>query len=219
MSFTETFQTWQTWFKLGARQTERGHRSVIKAFSMESITIYWASEMKSLCEDYVNSVTHNTPFLKHNSFLDKENAFLLVANTYFCSFPRYKMASHSCQQPSQPRQQRGRGNRGRGGGRGRGRGRGVFKRTTTSNYHHYSRPTTTPLSDSTNNRDRASLASLSTLELPPSATETDIKAAFKSLAMKWHPDKWTREPPFNKKFAEGRFKEISAAYQQLKSIL
>src|SRR5258706_15730732 len=48
------------------------------------------------------------------------------------------------------------------------------------------------------------------LGVPRNATEAEIKAAYRKLALKHHPD---RNP--GSKEAEGRFKEISAAYQVL----
>ncbi|XP_029698337.1 dnaJ homolog subfamily B member 6b isoform X2 [Takifugu rubripes] len=44
-----------------------------------------------------------------------------------------------------------------------------------------------------------------------SATQDDIKKAYKKLALKWHPDK----NPENKEEAEKRFKELSQAYEVL----
>jgi DnaJ family protein B protein 6 len=44
-----------------------------------------------------------------------------------------------------------------------------------------------------------------------SASPSDIKKAYRKLAMKWHPDK----NPDNKKVAEEKFKEISEAYEVL----
>ncbi len=49
------------------------------------------------------------------------------------------------------------------------------------------------------------------LELPKTASENDIKKAYRRLALKWHPDK----NPDNSKEAEKRFKEISEAYEVL----
>lgn len=49
------------------------------------------------------------------------------------------------------------------------------------------------------------------LELTVSASEHEIKKAYRRLALKWHPDK----NPDNQKEAEKRFKEISEAYEVL----
>lgn len=49
------------------------------------------------------------------------------------------------------------------------------------------------------------------LEIPRSATETDIKKAYRKMALKWHPDK----NPDNKIEAETKFKKISEAYEVL----
>ena len=49
------------------------------------------------------------------------------------------------------------------------------------------------------------------LGLKKSATEAEIRKAYKKLAMKWHPDKNRN----NQAEAEARFKEISEAYQVL----
>ncbi|KAF2282552.1 hypothetical protein GH714_038169 [Hevea brasiliensis] len=49
------------------------------------------------------------------------------------------------------------------------------------------------------------------LKVNRSATDDDLKRAYKRLAMKWHPDK----NPANKKEAEAKFKQISEAYDVL----
>ncbi|KAK3731520.1 hypothetical protein QZH41_008543 [Actinostola sp. cb2023] len=49
------------------------------------------------------------------------------------------------------------------------------------------------------------------LDVPKSATEQDIKKAYRRLALIWHPDK----NPNNKEEAEEKFKEISEAYEVL----
>lgn len=47
------------------------------------------------------------------------------------------------------------------------------------------------------------------------ATDDEIKAAYRKLAVKWHPDRHATETDTKKKEAEDKFKEISEAYSVL----
>ena len=49
------------------------------------------------------------------------------------------------------------------------------------------------------------------LELNKSATESDIRKAYKKLALKWHPDRHN-ESEESKKLAEKQFRDINDAY-------
>ena len=49
------------------------------------------------------------------------------------------------------------------------------------------------------------------LEIPKTATDDQIKKAYRKLALKWHPDK----NPDNRAVAEEKFKEVSEAYSIL----
>jgi curved DNA-binding protein CbpA len=52
----------------------------------------------------------------------------------------------------------------------------------------------------------------SVLGINKTATEQDIKAAFKSLALKWHPD---MRPPSRRRETHRRFIQINEAYETL----
>jgi pilus assembly protein FimV len=54
----------------------------------------------------------------------------------------------------------------------------------------------------------------SVLQVPKTATETEIKKAYRVLALKWHPDK----NPDDVKASEEKFKEIGEAYSVLSNI-
>ena len=53
------------------------------------------------------------------------------------------------------------------------------------------------------------------LELDRNATEKQIKANYKRLALKYHPDRQANKTDAEKKEAEEKFKEISWAYSIL----
>ena len=53
------------------------------------------------------------------------------------------------------------------------------------------------------------------LEIQETATEDEIKKAYKKLAIRWHPDKQNEKTDVEKKEAEEKFKEIAEAYEIL----
>lgn len=53
------------------------------------------------------------------------------------------------------------------------------------------------------------------LGLQKGASADDIKKAYRKLAMKWHPDKWTQASEAEQKTAEQNFKEVGEAYAVL----
>lgn len=53
------------------------------------------------------------------------------------------------------------------------------------------------------------------LGVEKTASENDIKKAYRKLAMKYHPDKFSNASETEKKEAEEKFKEINEAYQVL----
>ena len=53
------------------------------------------------------------------------------------------------------------------------------------------------------------------LEVSKDATEDEIKKKYRSLAKKFHPDKWTNGSESEKKEAEQKFKDIAEAYEVL----
>ena len=53
------------------------------------------------------------------------------------------------------------------------------------------------------------------LGVTKSATADEIKAAYRKLALKWHPDRWVNASDAEKKTAEENFKEAAEAYSVL----
>ena len=53
------------------------------------------------------------------------------------------------------------------------------------------------------------------LGLQKGASAEEIKKAYRKLALKWHPDKWTQASEAEKKTAEQNFKEVGEAYAVL----
>lgn len=55
-----------------------------------------------------------------------------------------------------------------------------------------------------------------TLGVSPSATDDEVKAAYRSLALKYHPDRYAGKSDAERQAAEEKFKEINAAYEAIK---
>lgn len=53
------------------------------------------------------------------------------------------------------------------------------------------------------------------LGLKKGASADEIKKAYRKLALKWHPDKWSQSSDEEKKTAEANFKEVAEAYDVL----
>lgn len=53
------------------------------------------------------------------------------------------------------------------------------------------------------------------LGLQKGASADEIKKAYRKLAIKWHPDKWTQASPAEQQTAEKNFKEVGEAYAVL----
>ena len=51
------------------------------------------------------------------------------------------------------------------------------------------------------------------LEIEPSATDQEVKKAYRTMAKKYHPDKVISENEAIKKGAEEKFKEVQKAYE------
>jgi DnaJ like chaperone protein len=54
------------------------------------------------------------------------------------------------------------------------------------------------------------------LEVPPDATDEEVKAAYRKMAVKYHPDKVEHLGPEIRKSAEEKFQHLQAAYEEIK---
>jgi len=54
------------------------------------------------------------------------------------------------------------------------------------------------------------------LEISPDATDEEVKAAYRKMAVKYHPDKVEHLGPDIRKSAEDKFKQLQAAYDEIK---
>ncbi|XP_065857003.1 uncharacterized protein [Euphorbia lathyris] len=59
------------------------------------------------------------------------------------------------------------------------------------------------------------LSYYSVLEVTSDSSAHDIKQAYHRLAMKWHPDRWTRSPSHVLSDAKSKFQQIQQAYSVL----
>lgn len=64
---------------------------------------------------------------------------------------------------------------------------------------------------------RADESAYTVLGITPSASDDEVKKAYRSLAMKYHPDKVAQLGPDVQKAAEEKFRKIQAAYEKVKS--
>ena len=56
------------------------------------------------------------------------------------------------------------------------------------------------------------------LDLEPSASDEEVKKAYRKMAMKFHPDKVHHLGPDFQKDAQEKFKKINTAYEEIKKI-
>jgi DnaJ like chaperone protein len=53
------------------------------------------------------------------------------------------------------------------------------------------------------------------LEITPSATDTEVKKAYRTMAKKYHPDKLQSKEPALIKGAQEKFQEVQKAYEEI----
>ena len=65
-------------------------------------------------------------------------------------------------------------------------------------------------------KERGSEAAYTVLEISPSATDEEVKAAYRRMAMKYHPDRVATLGEDVQKAAEEKFKKVQEAYESIK---
>jgi DnaJ like chaperone protein len=65
-------------------------------------------------------------------------------------------------------------------------------------------------------KDRGDESAYTVLEISPSATDDEVKAAFRRMAMKYHPDRVATLGPEVQKSATEKFRQVQEAYETIK---
>lgn len=91
-----------------------------------------------------------------------------------------------------------------------------LKQTRPDEARDRSHGTTDDQSSATATEHQASRDPYAVLEIPPGASQAEIKAAYRRLAGQYHPDKVQHLGEEFRKLAERRFKEIQQAYDRLR---
>lgn len=65
--------------------------------------------------------------------------------------------------------------------------------------------------------EQATLKDYELLGLQPGAASEDVRRAYRELAKRWHPDRYSDAPPWARLRAEEKFKDLQQAYQRILS--
>lgn len=81
-------------------------------------------------------------------------------------------------------------------------------------YEYYHKQFNNKINNKPNNNDYDNALKL--MKLTSNSTSTDIKKAYRDLALKWHPDKWSMSSKENQDIANNNFKKLNTAYEIIK---